>query len=101
MRTTRQQPWWWAANEVVDHHLAEIGPTAFAVYCVLCRHAHEGECYLSMQIIAEKAGLRGAAAFEAIRTLEAAGLIRRREVQPGDDLPTLNLYAITEQGGIG
>ena len=44
MRVTRHAPFWWAENEAVDTYLPLVGPTAFALYCVLCRMANqEGE----------------------------------------------------------
>lgn len=64
------------ANEAVDDALPRIGPSAFAVYAVLCRRANrEGRCWPSLSSLAETSGLSGATIKRAIPVLEAEGLL--------------------------
>ncbi len=73
----RKTPFFWVESSVVDTYLWKIGPNAFAVYCVLCRHAHNETqvAWPSQRTIADLAWLSLNTIKKAIRALVKAKLI--------------------------
>lgn len=70
-------PFFRTAHLVIDEHLAAMGPTGFAVYSVLQRHANytTGECWPSVKTIAAKVGIGLPRVRKALTHLERLGLI--------------------------
>lgn len=60
---------------------AELGPTAVVVFLVLRSNANftTGEVFIGQRLIAEQAGVTTLTARRALGTLEARGLIRRKQ----------------------
>lgn len=79
VQDARQRTWWWAENRVVDDlWIAHVGVYAWAVYCVLLRHADDkGRTFPSA---AELSGITGISLSEvrrALKILLGSGLVKR------------------------
>src|SRR5215472_7443149 len=85
VRNGRKQHFFQTPNVVVDHYLARIGPTVFAVHAVLERHAgwDSGEAYVSVKKICKLVGISDTTVWRCLKTLAAHKLIaitdRRRQ----------------------
>jgi biotin operon repressor len=82
----RKIPFFWVASAVVEHHLWDIGPSAFAVYAVLCKHASNRTqlAWPCQQTIADLVGCSRTTVKEAIKTLITARLISvKQKGRPG------------------
>ena len=67
---------WFRVWNAAIGRLAEIGPLAFAVYCILAKHADRaGRCYPSIPRIASLVGVGERGVRKAIRKLASAGLV--------------------------
>ena len=93
---TSEGGWFWVGNAVLDEYAPRIGPYGFFVYCYLSRCADErGQCWPSVNRIAETLGISPDTVSVYIRHLAQAGLVsvqRRHHRQGG---LTSNLYTLT------
>ncbi len=98
IRDLRGRRFLWVDHVVIDGCLARIGPSAFACYAVLCRHADvEQIAFPSQRTIARKTGLSLNTVKGALRTLVAAGLIRvHREGRIGREHSVYSLLDVPE-----
>lgn len=65
-------------NYVIDELAGELGPTALAVYVVMCRHADpHRRCTVSIERMADAFGVTRVRIIDALDRLERAGLISR------------------------
>jgi DNA-binding MarR family transcriptional regulator len=86
-------------DKVIDRKAREIGPTALAVYAVLCRHAGiTQEAYPSHSTIGEKLGIGSKnTIIRAIKKLEQAGMIAvTRERNEKTKRQKVNVYTILD-----
>jgi biotin operon repressor len=69
--------WYWIARAIIQRHAGEIGPRALAVYNLLAALANSRqECYPSQKYLAERLHCSRSTIHQAVKTLQAAGLIR-------------------------
>jgi len=99
VRDGRKKDWFHIDFEVVDKYLPEIGLAAFAVWCVLVRHADfdDATACLKIQTIQEKTGLKRSAVYNALNTLvqyEMLRIERREDSMTGKQL--CNEYIILD-----
>lgn len=96
----RPRGWFWVDNDVLERYGATIGAYGVTVYCELAHHANaEGQSFPSIRHMAEEYGISRTTVQAALRTLEAAGLVRieQRIDKSGDR--TSNLYTLLAPGG--
>lgn len=80
------------ANEVFDFKLR---PREFIVYCCLAKHSDKnGVCFPSRRLIAEECCVDKKTVDEAIRSLEKAGLVKKKKRRRQDGLNTSNAYTV-------
>ena len=80
------------ANEVFDFKLR---PREFIVYCCLAKHSDKnGICFPSRRLIAEECCVDKKTVDEAIRSLEKAGLVKKKKRRRQDGLNTSNAYTV-------
>ena len=75
----RARSWWWMENRAVDDlWIAYVGVYAWAVYCVLVRHADDrGRAFPSASEIASITGISLREVRKSLKLLLGCGLIRR------------------------
>lgn len=80
MRKQRPGCWFWVDDRIILA-MADMGPVAFAVYCVLAKHAgrRTQETWLAASTIARYVGRSERTVRRQLRLLEQAGLIASRE----------------------
>lgn len=73
LRDARGKNWWWMENALIDmDHLARMGTGAWAILCVLSRHAdNHGECFPSLTYLEKKTGLSRQGVVNAMKVLLA------------------------------
>lgn len=81
--------------------VAEMGPTAFAVWCVLLRHANGSgtRCYPSHATIAKQAGISVRSSMRAVEKLESLELIEVQRRQD-DATKTRNVYLMLDSATV-
>ena len=92
-RDRRLMTWWWVDNRVIDQTAAAIGPTAFLVYCYLCRHCYDEMAKVSTRTMSLDLGLSSRTIERALRQIEKDGLIGV-ERNRGNSQP--NIYTILD-----
>lgn len=99
VRDARKQGWWWVGNETLDIYLPVIGPSAWAVYCTLCRLAGVNRSATVPQVrIMECTGLSLPTIHKAIETLATPEIalvsVTHQQAENGRDLA--NCYELLE-----
>jgi hypothetical protein len=97
----RKVPFFWIANAVVEKYLWDIGPDAFTVYAVLCKHANNTTqmAWPSQQTIADLIMVSRNTVKKAIRTLKKAKLISvKKEGRVGREHNVYTLLAAKIKG---
>jgi hypothetical protein len=75
----------WINNEIIDEFLSEIGPSAFAVYVILARHANNETqlTFPSQERLGELLGMSRRTIYSALKLLCDYRLIRIEKSQHG------------------
>ena len=92
----KQQGYWFSVAHAVidDGHMADMGPVAFAVLCVLLRHADtDGVSFPSKERISREAGVNRRTVDRSVNRLIALGMIAK-EKRPTKDGNNSNLYKV-------
>lgn len=72
-----------------------LKPREFIVYCCLVKHSDKnGVCFPSRRLIAEECCVDKKTVDEAIRSLEKAGLVKKKKRRRQDGLNTSNAYTV-------
>jgi len=81
------------ASMIDKNEIRDMGTTAFAVYCVIKRHAafHSGESFPSVETIADRCGLSDRQVWREIDTLVEKKYIEKRK------MGRRNCYALNEK----
>jgi DNA-binding transcriptional regulator YhcF (GntR family) len=96
-RDTRQPGYYWADNEIIDEYAAKIGPYALAVYHALCRHADKhGQSFPAIPTLAKNLKMSPRKAHDALKTLQAHGLIEIEERTKESGVRTSNCYTLIQ-----
>nr|WP_298763567.1 helix-turn-helix domain-containing protein [uncultured Ruminococcus sp.] len=78
------------SNRISDYRLK---PKDYAVYCCLVKHSDKnGVCFPSRRLIAEKCCIDKKTMDAAIRSLEKAGLVKKKKRRRQDGSNTSNTY---------
>lgn len=95
IQDARQRTWWWMENRVVDDlWITFVGVHAWAVYCVLVRHANDkGQAFPSAREISDLTGVSLRQVRHSLKMLLSSGLIRR--TKKGGPL-TSTVYQVRE-----
>lgn len=85
--------WFHIFQAMVEHELANLGPDAFAVYCVIKSHCnlHTGVSIPSIETIARKAGISSRHVMRQIRKLEDEGYVSKSRPRKHNE------YRLTEK----
>jgi hypothetical protein len=75
----RERPFWWVENSAVDDlWIPFVGAHAWAVYCVLVRHADgQGRSMPSLSTLSDLTGVSPAQVKRSLKVLFGSGLIRK------------------------
>ena len=80
------------SNRISDYRLK---PRDYAVYCCLVKHSDKnGVCFLSRRLIAEECCIDKKTVDAAIRSLEKAGLVKKKKRRRQDGSNTSNAYTV-------
>lgn len=105
VRDERKRGWYYVENVIIDAHLADIGTTAFSLYCVLARFTdHDSRaCWPSIRTLAKRMGCSVNTIRTATATLTDAGLIAVEKRLHEDGSSASNFYRLLAipDGGIG
>ena len=72
-----------------------LKPREFIVYCCLVKHSDKnGVCFPSRRLIAEECCIDKKTVDAAIRSLEKAGLVKKKKRRRQDGLNTSNAYTV-------
>lgn len=90
--------WFHIFQAMVDHELAQLGPYAFAVYCVIKSHCDlkTGLSIPSVQTIARKAGISERQVIRKIKCLETQGYISRSRSRKHNEYQLTEKIAIND-----
>ena len=80
------------SNRISDYRLK---PRDYAVYCCLVKHSDKnGVCFPSRRLIAEECCIDKKTVDAAIRSLEKAGLVKKKKRRRQDGSNTSNAYTV-------
>jgi len=96
IRDSREQPFAWFDNIIIDEYAVKLGPIALSVYMALVRHANNRDqtCYPSYDILQSKLGLARGSVADSLKRLEDIGLIERHQRRIGPKGRATNVYTI-------
>ena len=100
VRSIRQPGWFWARNELLTEHGAELGPYGIAVYCALAMHADNEKqtARPGAERIAELIGCSVRKVKQTIKQLDALGLVCIEERYDDDGTRKSNRYWLLPMG---
>jgi response regulator of citrate/malate metabolism len=88
-------------NDIIDHHLPEIGAYGFTIYTVIKRHLNQksGQCTPSYGRIARIIGIDRSTVIRYVKKLKARNLLSPSLRFKEDGVPTSNQYDFPDSTG--